>query len=117
MSELAALAEKLIKKCSERGIKLAVAESYTAGRLAVELADAPGAGQQFLGGFVVYAKELKTVVFGISPDLIAKHSAVSRPVAEAMAEGVVERSPADLGIAVTGVAGPEPDEDGNPVGG
>jgi nicotinamide-nucleotide amidase len=52
----------------------------------------------------------------VPPELIAAYMAVSRPVAEAMATGALERCPADLVIAITGVAGPEPDEDGNPVG-
>ena len=113
---LAALAERVVRKATAAGIKLATAESCTAGRLATLLADAPGAGEQFHGGFVTYTKENKIATLGVPRELIAAHTAVSRPVAEAMATGALERCPADLVIAITGVAGPEPDEDGNPVG-
>jgi nicotinamide-nucleotide amidase len=116
MSELAARAGQLLAKCRERGVKLAVAESCTAGRLATQLADAPGAGESFHGGFVVYSKEQKSSVLGVAAALIAEHTAVSQQVAEAMASGIFDRCPADLGVSVTGVAGPDPDEDGNPVG-
>jgi nicotinamide-nucleotide amidase len=111
-----ALAEQVVKKAKQQGLTLATAESCTAGCLALLLSDAPGAGDQFHGGFVVYSKLQKTVVLGVPALTIAEHTAVSRRVAEAMARGVLERCPADLSIAITGVAGPEPDEDGNPVG-
>ena len=117
MSDLvAALAERVLKKATAAGVKLATAESCTAGRLATLLADAPGGGEQFHGGFVTYTKENKIATLGVPRELIAAHTAVSRAVAEAMATGALERCPADLVIAITGVAGPEPDEDGNPVG-
>lgn len=116
MSGPAALVQKVLKQASERGLRLATAESCTAGCLATLLADAPGGGDQFHGGFVVYSKEQKTAVLGVAPELIAAHTAVSQAVAEALATGVIERCPADLAVAITGVAGPEPDEDGNPVG-
>jgi nicotinamide-nucleotide amidase len=111
-----ALAEQLVKKAKQRGLTLATAESCTAGCLALLLSDAPGAEDQFHGGFVVYSKLQKTAVLGVPAEMIAEHTAVSRQVVEAMARGVLERCPADLAVAITGVAGPEPDEDGNPVG-
>ena len=95
---------------------LATAESCTAGCLATLLADAPEASKVFHGGFVVYSKQQKMAVLGVSESLIASHTAVSGPVAMAMAQGVLDRCPADIALAVTGVAGPEPDEDDNPVG-
>jgi nicotinamide-nucleotide amidase len=116
MPDPSALAAAILKRAKAHGLKLATAESCTAGALATLLADAPGAGGQFHGGFVVYSKEQKSAVLGVPPELIAAHTAVSRPVAEAMARGVIERCPADLAIAITGVAGPERDEDNNPVG-
>ena len=112
----AALADRILKQAKALGLKLATAESCTAGCLATLLADAPCGGDQFHGGFVVYSKEQKSAVLGVPPELIAAHTAVSQAVAEAMATGVVERCPAELAVAITGVAGPEPDEDGNPVG-
>ena len=95
---------------------LATVESCTAGALAVLLADAPEAGKHFQGGFVVYTKENKTAALGVPAALIAAQSAVSSDVAKAMASGALDRCPADISVAITGVAGPEPDEDGNPVG-
>jgi nicotinamide-nucleotide amidase len=113
---LAELAERVLAKLSALGLTLATAESCTAGRLATLLADAPGAADRFHGGFVTYTKHNKSAVLGVPAELIAAHTAVSRPVAEAMATGALERCPADMVLAITGVAGPEPDEDGNPVG-
>jgi nicotinamide-nucleotide amidase len=109
-------ARRVLEAAQRRGLTLATAESCTAGALAALLADAPGAGECFHGGFVVYSKENKCAVLGVPADLIGAHTAVSRQVAEAMATGALGRCPADLAIAITGVAGPEPDEDGNPVG-
>jgi nicotinamide-nucleotide amidase len=117
MSDLVvALADRVLQKAKAAGVKLATAESCTVGRLSTLLADAPGGGEQFHGGFVTYTKENKIATLGVARELIAAHTAVSRPVAEAMATGALERCPADLVIAITGVAGPEPDEEGNPVG-
>lgn len=116
MSELAALSERVVKKAKTLGLTLATAESCTAGCLATQLADAPGAGTQFHGGFVLYSKNQKTAVLGVPSEVITAHTAVSQHVAEAMATGILDHCPADIGVAITGVAGPEPDEDGNPVG-
>jgi nicotinamide-nucleotide amidase len=116
MAELAALSERVLKEARERGLKLATAESCTAGCLSTLLADAPGAGEQFHGGFVAYSKAQKIAVLGVPSELIAAHTAVSKPVAEAMAKGALNCCPAAICIAITGVTGPEPDEDGNPVG-
>ena len=109
-------ARQVLDRAMARKLTLATAESCTAGALAQLLANAPGAGENFHGGFVVYTKENKSAALGVPPDLIARHSAVSAEVAAAMARGALERCPADLTVAITGVAGPEPDEDGNPVG-
>jgi PncC family amidohydrolase len=68
------------------------------------------------GGVVVYTKENKVAATGVPIDLLAKHTAVSAEVALAMAIGGLARCPASLVASITGVAGPEPDEDGNPVG-
>lgn len=116
MSEFAEIAGRVSQRAAALDLTLATAESCTAGCLATLLADAPGAGERFHGGFVVYTKQQKIAVLGVPKDLIAKHTAVSRPVVEAMAAGVLSTCPADIAVAITGVAGPEPDEDGNPVG-
>jgi nicotinamide-nucleotide amidase len=109
-------AKQLIQRARRRGFSVLTVESCTAGAMASLLASTPGAGDAFHGGFVAYSKENKTAAVGVSADLIRKHTAVSAPVAKAMAQGGLERSPADIALAITGVAGPEPDEDGNPVG-
>lgn len=116
MSDFQDVAERILKMAAAHGRTLATAESCTAGCLATLLADAPGAGGQFHGGFVVYSKEQKTAVLGVGVDVIAANTAVSESVARSMAEGVLRACPAHIGIAITGVAGPDPDEDGNPVG-
>lgn len=115
-SDLAHQAAGVIKDAEAKALALVTAESCTAGALATLLADAPGAGGAFHGGFVTYAKACKTALLGVAPECIARHTAVSREVAKAMAEGALAASGADIAVAVTGVLGPEPDEDGNPVG-
>lgn len=110
------LAEAAIKLAVQRKLGIATAESCTAGCLATLLADAPGAGTAYLGGFVVYSEHQKTAVLGVNEELLERHTAVSGPVADAMAAGALAICPADIAIAITGVAGPEADDDGNPVG-
>jgi nicotinamide-nucleotide amidase len=114
--DLEAAARRVIELAKQRSLTLATAESCTAGALVHFLAEAPGAGETLHGGFVVYSKIHKTASLGVPGELLARHTAVSRQVAEAMARGGIERSKADMVVAITGVAGPEPDEDGNPVG-
>jgi nicotinamide-nucleotide amidase len=116
MDRLKTRAAAIMELAKTARVTLAVAESCTAGALSVLLADAPGAAERFHGGFVVYTKENKTAALGVPPSLIAARTAVSPDVAKAMASGVLDRSPAEIAVAITGVAGPEPDEDGNPVG-
>ena len=113
---LARRAEEVLKRAKARRLTLATVESCTAGSLGLLLADAPGATDSFHGGFIVYTKANKAAAVGVPAELIEAHTAVSREVAEAMARGGIARCPADIAIAITGVAGPEPDEDGNPVG-
>jgi nicotinamide-nucleotide amidase len=109
-------ARRIMEMAKKRSLTLATAESCTAGALVHLLAEVPGAGDTLHGGFVVYTKVHKAVALGVSDELLARHTAVSTQVAGAMAKGGLERSKADLVVAITGVAGPEPDEDGNPVG-
>jgi nicotinamide-nucleotide amidase len=109
-------AAAVIAMAKQRDLTIVTAESCTGGLLAAVLSDAPGAGQQLQGGFVTYTKQHKTIALGVPADLLARESAVSEPVARAMAEGALRHSIADVSVAITGVAGPQPDEDGNPVG-
>ena len=86
---------------------VATAESCTAGLLAARLTERPGSSDYVLGGVVVYSNEAKVEQAGVDPALIERHGAVSPEVAEALATGAVTRFGADLGIGVTGIAGPD----------
>jgi nicotinamide-nucleotide amidase len=95
---------------------IALAESCTAGLLAGRLADPPGASNYLLGGVVAYSNEAKTELLGVPAELIERHGAVSPEVAEAMADGAIERFGADLAVGVTGIAGPDGGTEDKPVG-
>ena len=97
------------------GATVAVAESLTGGMLTAALTDTAGASQTVRGGLVVYATDLKATLAGVDAELLAARGPVNAEVASAMARGVRERLGATYGIAVTGVAGPEP-QDGHEVG-
>lgn len=101
---------------AQRGWKLAVAESCTGGLIGARITSVPGSSRYFERGVVVYSNASKEQLLGVSGDLIGKHGAVSREVACAMAEGVRASVPADLGIAVTGIAGPDGGSAEKPVG-
>jgi nicotinamide-nucleotide amidase len=109
-------AANVLDLAKREGLTIVTAESCTAGLLSLVLSDAPGAAEHLHGGFVTYTKEQKHTVLGVSWQLLREKGAVCREVACAMAEGALANSTADVAIAITGVAGPEPDEDGNPVG-
>jgi nicotinamide-nucleotide amidase len=99
-------AAAVLEACRAAGLMLATAESCTGGMVAAALTDVPGSSNVVERGFVTYSNAAKTDLLGVPAALIARHGAVSEPVARAMAEGALARSPADLAIAVTGVAGP-----------
>jgi PncC family amidohydrolase len=110
------LANDLLCQARMRDLKVCTAESCTAGRLGFALSKADGATHCFMGGIIAYTKEAKSRLLGVPPTMIERVTSVSGDVAEAMARGATARFGASIGIAVTGVAGPKPDEDGNPVG-
>jgi nicotinamide-nucleotide amidase len=95
---------------------IAVAESCTGGLLAGRLTVLPGSSRWFAGGVVAYSNEAKTELLGVDPALIERHGAVSAEVAEAMADGALDRFEADVSCSVTGVAGPEGGTEEKPVG-
>jgi nicotinamide-nucleotide amidase len=97
-------------------VTIVTAESCTGGSLAAALSRADGAGKVLHGGFITYTKENKSAALGVSARVLNEQGAVNEDVAQQMADGALERSPAMLAVAVTGVLGPEPDDDGNPVG-
>jgi nicotinamide-nucleotide amidase len=109
-------ATEVLALARQERLTIVTAESCTSGLLASVLSEAPGAAEWLHGGFVTYTKQNKTVALGVPGELLAAKGAVCREVAVAMAEGALARSPADIAAAITGVAGPSPDEDGNPVG-
>jgi nicotinamide-nucleotide amidase len=100
----------------EKGLSVITAESCTAGLIAAVLSEAPGAARHLQGGLVTYTKEQKTALLGVPADLLETKGAVCAEVCSAMAEGALRCSTSDVAVAVTGVAGPATDEDGNPVG-
>ena len=100
----------------EKGLTLGTAESCTGGLAAKRFTDLPGASAVFRGGVVSYATEVKHTVLGVDQALLDQYGAVSEPTARAMAEGARKVLGCDLALSFTGVAGPDPDERGNPVG-
>jgi nicotinamide-nucleotide amidase len=98
----------------EKGLTLATMESCTGGRLADLLTNVSGSSRYFKGGLVAYSNEMKAA-FGVAPELITQHGAISSPVAEAMAVAARSCLGTDIGIGITGVAGPE-ELEGKPVG-
>lgn len=109
-------AEKLLETYRKKKIKIATAESCTGGLISGILTDVAGSSDVFERGFVTYSNDAKTEMLGVDANLIRKHGAVSREVAEAMARGAIARSKADLAIAVTGIAGPTGGTQKKPVG-
>jgi nicotinamide-nucleotide amidase len=99
-----------------RGLRIAIAESCTGGLLTSRLTDVPGSSRYVERAFVTYANEAKQDLLGVPAETLAQHGAVSEPVAVAMASGVRERSGVDLGVGVTGIAGPSGGTPEKPVG-
>lgn len=108
-------ASAVLRELGRRGWTIACAESLTGGMVVSALVDVPGASASVRGGVVAYATEVKRDVLGVDADLLARAGAVDSRVAVQMAEGVRRMLRADVGVATTGVAGPEP-QDGKPVG-
>ena len=100
----------------ERRLTIAVAESCTGGLLASRLTDVPGSSDYVERGIVCYSNRAKIELLGVADDMIREHGAVSEPVARAMAEGIRERAGTNIGIGVTGIAGPGGGTPQKPVG-
>jgi nicotinamide-nucleotide amidase len=109
------LAGEVLHLLRELGWTVATAESLTGGLVAAALTDVPGASAAFRGGVVSYATDLKARLLGVDDQVLAEHGPVYAPVAAAMAAGVRERLGATVGVATSGVAGPDP-QDGWPPG-
>lgn len=108
--------ELLARALLARGWTVATGESCTGGMLASRLVDRAGSSAYVAGGVVAYSNEAKTALLGVPADLIAAHGAVSPEVARALADGARARFGADIGIGITGVAGPDGGTQAKPVG-
>ncbi|MEE8547716.1 MAG: nicotinamide-nucleotide amidohydrolase family protein [bacterium] len=102
--------QKVQSSCLEKGWNLAVAESCTGGLLGGRITSVPGSSAYFVGGAITYSDDLKISMLGIKEKLVRDYGAVSSEVAVAMAEGVAGMTGADVGVAITGVAGPDGSE-------
>lgn len=114
-AEAARLAEQLLSRARYVRLTLAVAESLTGGQLAAAITAVPGASAVFRGSVTAYATDLKASILGVDAILLDEVGAVHGEVASQMAAGVRRLCGADIGVATTGVAGPEP-QDGRSVG-
>ncbi len=114
--EILALAESVVAGCRQRGWHLATAESCTGGLVAAVLTATPGSSDVVERGFVTYSNAAKSELLGVPAETIAGHGAVSAQTTAAMARGVLAHAPADLAVAVTGIAGPGGGTPQKPVG-
>jgi nicotinamide-nucleotide amidase len=110
------LAAVVLDRCRELKLTLAVAESCTGGMLGERLTNIPGSSDVFLGGVIAYHNEVKKALLGVTAGDLEKHGAVSEAVVLQMAAGIRERTGADVGVSVTGIAGPGGGTPEKPVG-
>ena len=115
-ADVSSLEQVVLAELKARGLTLGAAESCTGGLIAKRMTDLPGASAVFRGGVVSYTNEVKQNLLGVPADLLAARGAVCPEVAKAMAEGARRALGCDLAVSTTGVAGPDSDERGNPVG-
>ena len=110
------LEEALGQVLSNKGLSLALAESCTGGAVGARLTRAPGSSAYFLGGIISYANQVKQELLAVPELILQTKGAVSKEVAEAMANGVRIKLKSDIGIALSGIAGPTGGSIGKPVG-
>ena len=110
------LADALVKQLSDAGKAVATAESCTGGWIAKAITDVPGSSACFAYGIVSYSNGAKESMLGLPTQIFIDYGAVSETVVEEMANGVLNLSGADIGVAVSGVAGPDGGSDEKPVG-
>ncbi len=110
------LAEHVVAELQSRHKTFTCAESCTGGQIAAEITKVAGASEVFEAGIVSYSNRIKEKVLGVSSDVLARHGAVSREIVLQMLEGALKLSDADLGVAVSGVAGPGGGSEEKPVG-
>jgi nicotinamide-nucleotide amidase len=109
-------AQPAVNAMRRRGLSVVTAESCTGGLIAAALSAAPSASECLHGGFVTYTKTQKHIALGVDERLMQLRGAVNSDVAKQMAEGALRHSGAALAVSVTGVLGPNPDQDGNQPG-
>src|SRR5437588_9613162 len=114
--ELIDAAQALLDLCRRKALTIAAAESCTGGLLAATLTEIPGSSDVFERGFVTYSNGAKQAMLGVPATTLSEFGAVSRETAQAMAQGALAHSPADLTAAITGIAGPGGALPGKPVG-
>ena|SRR5712671_2731852 len=115
-ADLTRLAARVGDHLRVAGRRIATAESCTGGWIGKALTDVPGSSGWFETGFIAYGNGAKTALLGVLPAELAEHGAVSEAVVKAMALGALERSGADIAVAVSGIAGPDGGTPGKPVG-
>jgi nicotinamide-nucleotide amidase len=115
-ASLAQLAARLGERLAAYGRRITTAESCTGGWIGKVLTDVSGSSRWFETGYIVYGNGAKTALLGVAPALLVEHGAVSEPVVRAMALAALERSGADLAVAVSGIAGPDGGSPAKPVG-
>lgn len=113
---IATLAEALVGELDQAGLTVATAESCTGGWIAKSLTDISGSSAVFGFGIVSYSNAAKTSLLGVDPATLDAEGAVSEAVVTEMARGAIEKSGADLAVAVSGIAGPDGGTDEKPVG-
>lgn len=109
-------AEAVVSRLKEQGLTLATAESCTGGLIGKLLTDVPGASAVYKGGVISYVNEIKHRLLGVEQETLDVCTAVSRETAHEMARGARERLKTDCAVSVTGLAGPDGDGTGRPVG-
>jgi nicotinamide-nucleotide amidase len=114
--DISRAAVRVLDLCRAKGLKLATAESCTGGLVAAALTEIAGSSDVVECGFVAYSNAAKQAMLGVPAGVLERHGAVSRETAEAMAQGALERSSADVAVAVTGIAGPGGSGTEKPVG-
>jgi PncC family amidohydrolase len=110
------LERKIGEILQERSLTLGLAESCTGGLVASRITDVPGSSAYFMAGFVTYSNKAKTKFLSVPDKIIARHGAVSNIVAEHMARGVRAGARVDIGVSITGIAGPAGGSPEKPVG-
>lgn len=108
--------KKIYELLKKNNLTLSLAESCTGGLISSRLVSQSGISRYFYGGVVSYVNEVKEALLGVDPYVLSQYTAVSAPVAEQMARGVIERTGSDLGLSVTGLAGPSGGTPEIPVG-